>query len=57
VYNMTSSPWSSHDLERRANDLYNRYGARPWPQLPEGTREHFRRLVQAGIDGSGNALD
>jgi hypothetical protein len=47
---------SSSDLERRAHELYRRYGAAPWRQLPEGTREHFRHLVRAGIDGSGNAL-
>jgi hypothetical protein len=54
---MMSYPSPSSDLERRAHDLYRRYGARPWRQLPEGTREHFRHLVQAGIDGSGNSLN
>jgi hypothetical protein len=50
-----SSP-SPHDLDRQANDLYRRYGARPWSALPEGTRAHFRDLVRAGIDGSGRPL-
>jgi hypothetical protein len=44
------------DLDRRAEDLYRRYGARPWATLPESTREHFRALVRAGIDGAGRPL-
>ena len=52
---MMSSP-SSHDLEHQADDLYRRYGARPWSKLPEATREHFRHLVRAGIDGAGHPL-
>ena len=50
-----SSP-SPHDLDRQADDLYRRYGARPWAALPEGTRAHFRDLVRTGIDGSGRPL-
>lgn len=42
--------------ERRARDLYLRYGARPWSQLPEATREHFRDLVRSGVDGQGRPL-
>jgi hypothetical protein len=52
---MMSSP-SSHDLEHQADDLYRRYGARPWSTLPEATREHFRHLVRAGLDGAGHPL-
>lgn len=44
------------DLERCARELYRRYGALPWPRLPEATREHFRRLVRDGIDGEGQPL-
>jgi hypothetical protein len=47
---------SPEDLDRRARDLYRRYGARPWATLPEPTREHFRGLVRAGIDGAGRPL-
>jgi hypothetical protein len=47
---------SPHDLDRQADDLYRRYGARPWAALPEGTRAHFRDLVRTGIDGSGRPL-
>ena len=43
-------------LEHRARDLYRRYGALPWSQLPEGTRAHFRDLIRAGIDGAGRPL-
>jgi pimeloyl-ACP methyl ester carboxylesterase len=39
-----------------AQRLYSRYGARPWHLLPEKTREHFRQLVAAGIDGEGRPL-
>jgi 3-oxoadipate enol-lactonase len=39
-----------------AERLYARYGARPWHLLPEATREHFRQLVSAGIDGEGRPL-
>jgi hypothetical protein len=49
-------PPSSADLEDQAGDLYRRYGARPWSQLPEATREHFRVLVRAGLDGAGRPL-
>jgi pimeloyl-ACP methyl ester carboxylesterase len=42
--------------EAGAERLYSRYGARPWHLLPEGTREHFRQLVAAGIDGEGRPL-
>jgi hypothetical protein len=44
------------DLDRRASELYRRYGARPWNELPEGTRQHFRGLIRAGIDGAGRPL-
>ena len=44
------------DLEHQACDLYRRYGARPWSKLPEATREHFRHLVRAGVDGAGRTL-
>lgn len=47
---------STGDLDRRASELYRHYGARPWSQLPEGTREHFRSLVRSGIDGAGLPL-
>jgi hypothetical protein len=53
---MMPYPSAAPDVERPAHDLYRRYGARPWPKLPEDTREHFRHLVRAGIDGAGNAL-
>jgi hypothetical protein len=54
---MTSSPaHSAGDLESRAEELYRRYGAHPWSDLPEHTREHFRGLVTVGVDGSGAAL-
>jgi hypothetical protein len=46
----------ARDLDGRASDLYRRYGARPWATLPEDTREHFRGLVRAGIDGAGRPL-
>jgi 3-oxoadipate enol-lactonase len=42
--------------EASAQRLYARYGGRPWHLLPEGTREHFRELVAAGIDGEGRPL-
>jgi pimeloyl-ACP methyl ester carboxylesterase len=32
-------------LEERAEELYLRYGASPWAQLPEATRAHYRELV------------
>ena len=43
----------SADVEAAAERLYARYGARPWRLLPEPTREHFRSLVAAGLDGEG----
>jgi pimeloyl-ACP methyl ester carboxylesterase len=42
--------------EASAERLYARYGGRPWHLLPEETREHFRDLVDAGIDGAGRPL-
>jgi 3-oxoadipate enol-lactonase len=42
--------------EASAERLYARYGGRPWHLLPEETREHFRDLVAAGIDGAGRPL-
>jgi hypothetical protein len=53
---MMSSPMSIRDLEHQAGDLYRRYGAHPWETLPEATREHFRGLVRAGLDGRGCSL-
>jgi hypothetical protein len=53
---MTAHHSCPEDLDRRAHDLYLRYGAHPWPDLPEATREHFRGLVKAGIDGAGSPL-
>lgn len=47
---------SQPGLEEQARDLYRRYGALPWSQLPEGTRAHFRDLIRAGIDGAGRPL-
>jgi hypothetical protein len=42
--------------DRRARNLYRRYGARPWHLLDDQTRNHFRKLVAAGIDGAGRPL-
>ncbi|MCW2719192.1 hypothetical protein [Pseudonocardia sp.] len=55
---MTSSrtPDPPADLEERARELYLRYGALPWSELPERTREHFRCLVRDNIDGQGGPL-
>jgi hypothetical protein len=47
---------TNHDLDSAAHALYRRYGAHPWSNLPETTREHFRSLVRAGIDGAGRPL-
>jgi pimeloyl-ACP methyl ester carboxylesterase len=47
---------SPEAAEERAEELYRRYGARPWHLVPEGTREHYRGLVAAGIDGQGRPL-
>lgn len=47
---------SPEAFEERAEELYRRYGARPWHLVPEGTREHYRGLVAAGIDGQGEPL-
>jgi len=52
----TSIRRSSGTLEDQAADLYRHYGARPWADLPKETREHFRGLVRAGIDGAGRSL-
>jgi hypothetical protein len=43
-------------LDEQAADLYSHYGAHPWADLPEATREHFRSLVRAGLDGAGRPL-
>lgn len=43
-------------LDEQAADLFQHYGALPWAQLPEATREHFRKLVRAGVDGAGRPL-
>jgi hypothetical protein len=53
---MTAHHSCPEDLDRRAHGLYLRYGAHPWADLPEATREHFRGLVKAGIDGAGSPL-
>ena len=53
---MTAQLSFAGDLDRRAHDLYLRYGAHSWPDLPEATREHFRGLVEAGIDRAGRPL-
>jgi hypothetical protein len=55
---MTSShtPDPPPDLEERARELYLRYGALPWSELPERTRDHFRCLVRDNIDGQGGPL-
>jgi hypothetical protein len=53
---MMPSPASSKNLDQQADELYRRYGARPWSELPEATRVHFRNLVRAGIDGTGRPL-
>jgi len=42
--------------DRRARELYQRYGARPWPLLDDRTRDHYRQLVANGIDGAGRPL-
>ena len=42
--------------ERRARELYQRYGARPWHLLDDRTRSHYRQLVADGIDGAGEPL-
>jgi hypothetical protein len=42
--------------DRRPRELYQRYGARPWDLLDEGTRRHYRQLVADGIDGAGQPL-
>ena len=42
--------------ESAAERLYARYGSRPWDLLPEATREHFRELVEEGLDGTGAPL-
>jgi hypothetical protein len=57
VHDMSAPPSSlAGDLDDRASDLYRHYGGRPWNELPESTREHFRGLVRAGIDGAGQPL-
>jgi hypothetical protein len=43
--------------ERRARELYERYGGRPWPLIDERTRQHYRGLVAEGIDGAGRPLE
>jgi hypothetical protein len=45
-------PWR----DRRARELYQRYGARPWHLLDERTQEHYRKLVADGMDGAGRPL-
>lgn len=43
--------------ERAARKLYQRYGGKPWADLPESTRVHFRNLLAAGVDGAGRPID
>jgi pimeloyl-ACP methyl ester carboxylesterase len=50
------APSGAQAVEASAQRLYARYGGRPWHLLPEPTREHFRDLVAAGIDGEGRPL-
>jgi hypothetical protein len=45
-------PWR----DRRARELYQRYGAKPWHLLDERTQEHYRKLVAEGMDGAGRPL-
>jgi len=45
-------PWR----DRRARELYQRYGARPWHLLDERTQAHYRKLVADGVDGAGRPL-
>jgi hypothetical protein len=42
--------------DRRARELYQRYGARPWHLLDDRTRNHYRKLVAEGMDGAGRPL-
>ena len=42
--------------DRRARELYQRYGAHPWHLLDDRTRDHYRRLVEDGMDGAGRPL-
>jgi hypothetical protein len=42
--------------DRRARELYQRYGARPWHLIDNRTQEHYRRLVAEGMDGAGRPL-
>ena len=45
-------PWR----DRRARQLYQRYGARPWHLLDERTQDHYRKLIADGMDGAGRPL-
>jgi len=51
-----AAPDDTESVEAQAEELYRRYGARPWSLIPESTREHFRGLVTAGTDGQGQPL-
>jgi len=42
--------------DRRARELYQRYGARPGSLLDDRTRDHYRQLVAKGMDGTGRPL-
>jgi hypothetical protein len=42
--------------DRRARELYQRYGAKPWHLLDERTQDHYRKLVAEGMDGAGRPL-
>jgi hypothetical protein len=53
---MTNSPHRKRVTRTTPQQLYQRYGAKPWDTLPEATREHYRGLVAAGMDGRGAPL-
>lgn len=53
---MTISPDRKRVARVTPQQLYQRYGAKPWDALPESTREHYRGLVAAGMDGRGAPL-
>jgi len=53
---MTVTRILTHWRDRRARELYQRYGARPWHLLDDRTRDHYRQLVVDGLDGAGQPL-
>jgi len=42
--------------DRRARELYQRYGGKPWHLLDERTQAHYRKLVAEGMDGASRPL-